>query len=92
VGRLRTFYVERTFECKTYHGNRDEFWRIISGTGTVWVGDNVQDAMPGNTFFIPKGTKHRAQGGTGGLYFLEIAFGQFDESDITRLEDKYGRA
>jgi hypothetical protein len=25
------------------------------------------------------------------LLFLEIAFGEFDEKDIVRLEDKYGR-
>jgi hypothetical protein len=34
----------------------------------------------------------RVTGGTGGTVFLEIAFGDFDENDITRLEDCYGRA
>ena len=74
------------------HEHREEFWRIVSGTGEVRVGEKVSLANPGDAFFIPKGTKHRAKGGPGGLLFLEIALGEFDEGDITRLEDKYGRA
>jgi hypothetical protein len=31
-------------------------------------------------------------GGPEGLIFLEIALGEFDENDITRFEDNYGRA
>ena len=39
----------------------------------------------------PAGFEHRVTGGPEGTTFLEIAFGDFDESDITRLEDRYGR-
>jgi mannose-1-phosphate guanylyltransferase/mannose-1-phosphate guanylyltransferase/mannose-6-phosphate isomerase len=73
------------------HSRRDEFWRVIAGYGTITVGDEKHEATPGDEFFIETGSKHRAQGGEEGLVFLEIAFGEFDESDITRLEDKYGR-
>jgi len=73
------------------HAHRDEFWRIVGGSGQITVGENVHEAREGDTFFTPRGTKHRAQGGPEGLVFLEIAFGEFDEGDITRLEDKYGR-
>src|SRR5712671_5588437 len=55
------------------HEHRAEFWKIVSGTGEVRAGEEVSKAMPGDAFFIPKGTKHRAKGGTGGLMFLEIA-------------------
>jgi len=73
------------------HKHRDEFWRIIKGSGTVRIGDTNTDAREGNTFFSHKGSKHRITGGENGLSFLEIAFGDFDEMDIERLEDKYGR-
>lgn len=75
------------------HEHRDEFWHILSGTGTVIAGDAESGARAGDEFWIPRGTKHRAAGiGSEPLRFLEIAFGEFDENDITRLEDKYGRA
>ena len=73
------------------HDRREEFWRVLSGYGTITIGDETHDAAPGDEFFIAKGTKHRAEGGEEGLVFLEIAFGAFDESDIVRIEDKYGR-
>lgn len=73
------------------HANRAEFWRILSGFASITVGEKTTDAGPEDTFYIPANTKHRAQAGPQGLQFLEIAFGTFDESDITRLEDRYGR-
>lgn len=74
------------------HEHRDEFWRILSGTGTVRVGDTDHVAKAGDTFFIPRHSEHRVEGGDRGISFLEIAFGDFDEGDIRRLEDRYGRA
>jgi mannose-1-phosphate guanylyltransferase/mannose-1-phosphate guanylyltransferase/mannose-6-phosphate isomerase len=73
------------------HAHRKELWRILSGSGVVTIGETKTDAKPGSSFSIEPGIKHRAEGGPEGLQFLEIAFGEFDESDITRLEDKYGR-
>ena len=74
------------------HAHRDEEWLILQGTGTVTVGDNVTEVAPGQNFFVARGTQHRVKGGPQGITFLEIALGQFDEADITRLEDDYGRA
>ncbi len=73
------------------HEHRDEFWRVISGSGTVFLNDDALPAEPGASFYCPRGTKHRAEAGTADLVFLEIAFGDFDETDITRLQDNYGR-
>ena len=73
------------------HAHRQEFWRMLGGSGTVRVGENEHEAKPGDSFMVHTGETHRATGGPGGLTFLEIAFGTFDEADITRLEDKYGR-
>jgi len=88
--KLITVTEGEEFSLQT-HEHRDEFWRIINGMGTVWVGGEAKEVNPGDTFFITHGTQHRAKGGIGGLLFLEIAFGTFDEKDIVRLEDKYGR-
>ncbi|MBU6388557.1 phosphomannose isomerase type II C-terminal cupin domain [Patescibacteria group bacterium] len=73
------------------HEHRDEFWRVIKGTGIIRIGDKDNQAHEGSTFFCPRHSKHRVTGGAGGTTFLEIAFGDFDESDIKRLEDRYGR-
>ena len=74
------------------HAHRDEFWRILAGSGDVVVGEETFSATPGQDFNIPQGPKHRVIGGPTGMTFLEIAFGVFDEADITRLSDIYGRA
>lgn len=89
--KIITVSAGEAFSLQT-HAHRREFWRIIAGSGTVRVGENEQIASPGDTFLIREGELHRATGGQDGLTFLEIAFGTFDENDITRIEDKYGRA
>lgn len=89
--KIITVNEGESFSLQT-HEHRDEFWRVLSGTGTVHVGDTDTPAKPGDTFFSPRTTTHRVTGGVGGISFLEIAFGDFDENDIVRLEDKYGRS
>ena len=74
------------------HEHRDEFWHVIKGSGVIRIGDKNNDAKEGDNFFSPRHSEHRVTGGPGGLAFLEIAFGDFDANDITRLEDRYGRA
>ncbi|OGC80967.1 mannose-6-phosphate isomerase [Candidatus Adlerbacteria bacterium RIFCSPLOWO2_01_FULL_51_16] len=73
------------------HKDRDEFWRVLDGSGVITIGKENHDAKPGDTFFSPRGSEHRVEGGAGGLKILEIAFGNFDEGDIIRIEDRYGR-
>lgn len=73
------------------HEHRNEFWHILSGTGTATVGKQTHEAKTGDSFFIPAHSEHRMEAGEGGVSFLEIAFGEFDENDIIRLEDRYGR-
>ena len=75
------------------HANRDEFWRIIAGSGFVTIGSERKAARLGDEFHIPRGTQHRAESSSGreNLRFLEICFGEFNENDETRIEDDYGR-
>ena len=88
--KIITVAPEQAFSLQT-HAHRQEFWRILKGTGTITVGDTTTEAVEGDQFMIQVGDKHRAEAGPEGLEFLEIAFGEFDESDIIRLEDRYGR-
>jgi mannose-6-phosphate isomerase-like protein (cupin superfamily) len=74
------------------HARRAEFWRILSGAGEVTLDSIVREAKAGDEFEVPVGTVHRVSAGPEGLTLLEIALGTFDEDDITRLDDKYGRS
>ncbi|MEN9621859.1 MAG: hypothetical protein RLZZ67_293 [Candidatus Parcubacteria bacterium] len=73
------------------HNNRDEFWHVIAGSGSITKGTEILQANPGNEFFVPRTTAHRISAGADGLSILEIATGDFDENDIIRLSDRYGR-
>ncbi len=89
--KIITVKAGEAFSLQT-HKHREEFWRVLEGSGVITVGEVRHEVTVGDEFLIPTGTKHRAEGGPEGLKFLEIAFGEFDEGDIERLEDKYGRA
>ncbi len=73
-----------------YHKSRDEFWHIVSGIGTATVGEEKLDISPNKEFFVPRGTSHRIEA-RGEIVLLEIAYGNFDEDDITRTDDRYNR-
>jgi mannose-6-phosphate isomerase-like protein (cupin superfamily) len=75
-----------------HHANRDEFWSVISGDGSATIGDTTLPLNPGDSHFVRRGTPHRLSGGNTLLTILEISLGDFDENDIVRLEDRYGRA
>lgn len=74
------------------HTKRAEFFRVIKGTGIIQIEDKKHDVVEGDEYDILVGAKHRLIGGTDGIIILEIDTGEFDESDIIRYEDKYGRA
>jgi mannose-6-phosphate isomerase-like protein (cupin superfamily) len=73
------------------HHKRSEFWRIIGGSGIVEISDIKYNGIEGDEYNIPVEAKHRMEAGPSGLLMLEIATGDFDENDIVRYEDKYGR-
>lgn len=75
-----------------YHHNREEFWKIIEGTGNFTIGDTTKIGQKGDEFFIPKETLHQIKTSDASVTIIEIAFGNFDEDDIVRLSDKYHRS
>lgn len=74
-----------------YHQKREEFWRVIVGSPEITIGEDKIIANPGQDFFVPKGVNHRISAPNNDVIILEISKGDFDENDITRIEDKYNR-
>jgi len=74
------------------HAKRSEFWKVIKGSGIVQIGETKHEAKEGDEYNIKVEDKHRISAGILGIEILEVATGEFDEEDITRYEDKYGRA
>lgn len=77
------------------HQHRDELW-VALDPGLVALVDGQTIFMNPQTrepVFIPRNTIHSIKNTSviEDCRFLEIAFGEFDENDIERLEDRYGR-
>lgn len=75
-----------------YHNLRTEFWKVLSGSPEITVGDKTVLAKPGDEFEILPKMNHRVKANDEDVQVLEISAGDFDENDIVRLEDKYGRS
>lgn len=75
------------------HRDREEMWVSLDDGLEVRIGDVTTIAKVGDEFLVPKGAIHRMSCvGTEPCRVLEIAFGRFDEDDIERLSDDYGRS
>lgn len=79
-----------------YHNKRAERWVLVEGEATaVTIEDGKIIETPlvvGETFVVHQGMPHRLMSKKGGL-LVEVAIGStFDENDIVRLEDDFGRA
>ena len=75
-----------------YHNHRVEFWKVISGHPLVTIGEDKINAEPGNEFRVENLQIHQLEAPNDDVQVLEIAYGNFDEEDIIRIKDKYGRA
>ena len=70
------------------HKHRDETWIVLDGQIKVVLDDKTYQTKPGDKFLIKRGQKHRL---IGPGRILEISHGEFDEDDIIRYEDDFGR-
>ncbi|MBI5530552.1 MAG: phosphomannose isomerase type II C-terminal cupin domain [Candidatus Doudnabacteria bacterium] len=74
------------------HKLRGEHWTFVQGRGTVILDGEESTVVPGSGINIPVGTKHRVINESEvDLVFIETSSGHFDENDIERFEDDYGR-
>ncbi|MFA5791863.1 MAG: phosphomannose isomerase type II C-terminal cupin domain [Candidatus Paceibacterota bacterium] len=75
-----------------YHNHRDELWYIVSGHPVLTIGENKINAKPGEEYMVSRLEKHQIEAKDDAVQILEIAYDDnFDEEDIIRIEDKYGR-
>lgn len=74
------------------HQSRDELWIPLDQGLYALIGDETIRMLPNHEYYILRGTVHNIQNLCPiRARFLEIAFGHFNEDDIERLDDKYGR-
>lgn len=76
-----------------YHFKRSEIWVIVKGSAEIKIDDTITTHNVGDIISIAKEAKHCVKNiGEDELVFVEIQLGEsFDEEDIVRVEDKYGR-
>lgn len=74
-----------------YHHHRSELWIPLEEGACLKLDGAIQRPKPMEPVFIPQGAKHQLIGESKDYRILEISFGHFDEEDIVRLSDKYGR-
>jgi mannose-1-phosphate guanylyltransferase/mannose-6-phosphate isomerase len=75
------------------HQYRDELWVVLDDGVVVEIDGDRTVAAAGDEFFVRRGSTHRmSSSAEQSCRVLEIAFGEFDEDDIERLSDEYGRS
>jgi mannose-6-phosphate isomerase-like protein (cupin superfamily) len=75
------------------HFRRSEHWYILGGQAVVTRNGREVELVSGQAVDLPVGTWHRIRNaGDQNLVFIEVQTGEsFEEDDIERSEDDYGR-
>lgn len=79
------------------HTGRAELWIVLDDGASIQVGDSVKMFRAGDEIWIPAGEKHRLSGMrlddplARDVRVLEVAFGNWQQADITRYEDDFQR-
>jgi len=89
---VKTLNVKKGEELsKQYHSKRCEFWKVLKGQPEISIDSVVMEAKEGEEFWIERFSSHRIGAPVDDVEILEVSFGEFDEDDIVRESDKYGR-
>ncbi len=74
------------------HTGRAELWIVLDNGARVQIGEEVRDCRAGEELWIPAQKKHRLTcPGDQPVRVLEVAFGNWQQEDITRYEDDFRR-
>lgn len=74
------------------HTGRAELWIVLDAGALVQVGDRITEHGPGDEIWIPANERHRLTcAGDRPVRVLEVAFGNWQQADITRYEDDFKR-
>lgn len=74
------------------HKGRGELWIVLDDGAQIQVGEDIRGYQAGDEVWIGAEQKHRlACPGPQPVRVLEVAFGTWQQDDITRYEDDYAR-
>jgi mannose-6-phosphate isomerase len=74
------------------HTGRAELWIVLDDGAVVQVGRTKREHRAGDEIWIPANQKHRLScKGRRPIRVLEVAFGNWQQNDITRYDDDYRR-
>lgn len=73
------------------HVGRAELWIVLDPGAVVQRNDEVLYPAPGDEIWIPAGARHRLSSTGPAVRVLEVAFGNWQQEDITRYDDDYQR-
>lgn len=74
------------------HTGRAELWIVLDDDAEIQVGDDIRKYKTGDEIWIPVTEKHRLSCKSDHpIRVLEVAFGNWQQDDITRYADDYNR-
>ena len=75
------------------HTGRAELWIVLDDGAVIQINDDVFYAKAGEEYWIPANARHRLSSNaeSSEVRVLEVAFGNWQQTDITRYEDDYDR-
>ncbi len=77
------------------HRHRDELWIALDEGALVELDGKLITPDKNAELWLPAGSTHRLscpEGHPHAVRIMEVSLGNFDENDIERLEDAYGRS
>ena len=73
------------------HTGRAELWIVLDDGAEVQIGDATLHPSAGDELWIPAQSQHRLSSRGPEVRVLEVAFGNWQQEDITRYSDDYAR-
>src|SRR2546423_8492895 len=74
------------------HTGRAELWIVIDDGAVVQIDETIKECRAGEELWINANQKHRLScKGNTTVRVLEVAFGNWQQEDITRYDDDYKR-
>jgi mannose-6-phosphate isomerase len=74
------------------HKGRAELWIVLDDGAIIQTGDEIKEYKAGDEIWIPVNERHRLScQSQHPIRVLEVAFGNWQQDDITRYGDDYNR-
>lgn len=74
------------------HTGRAELWIILDDGALVQIDEDTRQCKAGDEVWIPANARHRLTSPSDrSIRVLEVAFGNWQQADITRYSDDYAR-